>query len=44
MYELQFQGRCLARGSETRMRDERIITAKFHGRYINEYQIVKVSK
>jgi hypothetical protein len=42
MYELQFQGRCLARGSEERMRQERIITAQFHGRLTYDYQIVKV--
>jgi hypothetical protein len=42
MFELQFQGRCLARGSESRMRDERVITARFTGRMINDYQIVKV--
>ena len=42
MWELQFQGRCLARGSEARMREERVITARFHGRLLNDYKTVKV--
>jgi hypothetical protein len=42
MFELQFQGRCLARGSEARMRQERTITARFTGRLERDYQIVKV--
>jgi len=42
MFELRFQGRCLARGSEMRMRAERIVTAQFHGRLTRDYEIVKV--
>jgi hypothetical protein len=42
MFELKFQGRCLARGSEMRMRAERIVTAQFHGRLTRDYEIVRV--
>lgn len=42
MFELRFEGRTLARGSEMRMRAERIVTAQFHGRLTRDYQIVKV--
>jgi hypothetical protein len=42
MFELRFQGRCLARGSERGMQIERDITARFSGRTIRDYEIVKL--
>ena len=42
MYALIFQGRVQARGNLDRMRQERVVSARFHGRMINDYQIEKV--
>ena len=43
MFELIFEGRVQARGSQERMREERIAYARFSGRDISAYKIVKVA-
>ena len=43
MYELLFEGRVQARGSQEQMRSDRIKIARFTGRDIAQYKIVKVA-